>query len=146
MEGELHFTRGRGTTSLFWPNQRAIMTWGRSSEVSVSRRVPVDTIDAWARREDIGPIEVFKLDIQAGELLALHAADRTLRQEILVVYTEVFFNPMYEGGALFSEIDLLLRERGFLLYDIYKPAVDSRGMLLNANPIYLHGVRLGFSA
>ena len=143
-EMELHFTESRGTTSLFKPNTRADDTWGQQLHVKESRAVPVVTIDGWAERENIGPIGFMKFDIQAGELLALRGAEKTLRDQALLVYTEIFFNPMYDGGALFGDIDALLRSHGFLLYNIYKPAADSRGMLLHANPIYVHSERLGF--
>jgi len=143
-EMQLHFTESRGTTSLFKPNTRADDTWGTQSHVKESRTVPVVAIDGWAERENVDPIDFMKFDIQAGELLALRGAEKTLREQTLLVYTEIFFNPMYEGGALFGEIDALLRTAGFLLYNIYKPAADKRGMLLHANPIYIHAERLGF--
>jgi hypothetical protein len=50
---------------------------------------------------------------------------------------------MYEGGAVHAEIDLCLRESGFLLYNLYKPKTDAHGVLKQADAIYVHGARLG---
>ncbi|UCE49370.1 MAG: FkbM family methyltransferase, partial [Phycisphaerales bacterium] len=88
-------------------------------------------------------IELIKLDIQGAELKALRGAARMLEDSTLIVYTEICFNPLYEGGALYGEIDLLLRDYGFGLYDIYKPKCDSRGLIMWANAIFVNLKRLG---
>jgi len=84
------------------------------------------------------PIQVMKFDIQGGELNALRGAAGLLKKSVALVYTEILFNPLYEGGALFSEIDLCLRNSGFVLYDIYKPRHHRDGKLLWANAIFIH--------
>ncbi len=50
---------------------------------------------------------------------------------------------MYEYGAIFSEIDLFLREFGFVLYNIYKPMSDDNGLLNQANAVYVHAEKIG---
>jgi len=47
------------------------------------------------------------------------------------------FNSLYEGGAVFADLDVLLRERNFVLHDIYKPKYNDQGMLMWGNAIYL---------
>ena len=44
----------------------------------------------------------------------------------------------YEGGALYSEIDLFLRQNGFGLYDMYKPIHGPNGLLMWANAIFVN--------
>ena len=83
-----------------------------------------------------------KLDIQGGELAALRGAEGLLRSGTLAVYTEVLFNPLYEHGALFGEIDQFLRTCGFALFNLFKPAADERGLLLWGNALYVHVERL----
>ncbi len=59
------------------------------------------------------------------------------------VYAEIFFYPLYEGGALYSEIDLFLRGNGFGLYDMYKPKYGPNGLVMWANAIFVNLQRLG---
>jgi FkbM family methyltransferase len=141
---ELHVTRSPGTTSLFAPNQRLRELYPSETEVQSVLQVETTTIDEWAARHGRADLHVMKLDIQGGELRALRGAQHILGTATLLVYTEVFFNPLYEGGALWSEIDLCLRASGFLLHTIVKPRVDQRGLLLQANAVYIHAGRLGY--
>ncbi len=50
-----------------------------------------------------------------------------LRESTLLVYTEIWFNAVYDGSPLYSEIDAFLRTQGFALYDMYKPKYDPTG-------------------
>lgn len=140
---DLFATRGRGQTSLHRPNRRNVAVNRAGASIDATHRVRVVTLDDWWCEAGDPPIELLKLDIQAGELGALRGAARLLRRCVLLVYTEVFFNPMYEGGALFSEIDLWLRECGFVLHNFFGPRTDARDSLLRANAIYLHEERMG---
>jgi len=60
-----------------------------------------------------------------------------LRESVELIYIELWFNPGYEGGALYSEIDLFLRSYGFALQDFYKPRYDVHGAIMWANAIFL---------
>jgi hypothetical protein len=55
----------------------------------------------------------------------------------VLIYIEIFFNPMCEGGTICSEIDLFLRSQGFCLYNIDKPRADESRMLNQANTIFI---------
>jgi len=75
-----------------------------------------------------GAIDFLKLDIQGFELPTLqHAAQVLARTN--VVHCEVSFAPIYDGQALFSEIETLLRAAGFWLLDFSSlcryPSVDA---------------------
>jgi len=65
---------------------------------------------------DVVRVDFLKLDIQGFEYAALAHA-RSVLSRTLAVHCEVEFLPLYQGQALFSEIDLLLRESGFRLVD-----------------------------
>ena len=107
------------------------------------REVEITTIDDWVRSHGKPSLELLKFDIQGAELKALRGATRTLQESTLLIYTEVWFNPGYEAGALFSEIDSFLRSSGFVLYDLYKPKHDRRGTIIWGNAIFVHASRLG---
>jgi FkbM family methyltransferase len=94
----LHVTASPGSTSLFAPAERLRQIQPEGASVTSREQVELVTIDQWAQRNGDPPIQLMKLDIQAGELRALRGADRVLRSSTLLVYTEICLNPVYEGG------------------------------------------------
>ncbi len=142
-DADLHVTESPGSTSLFTPGKRLKQMDSQGSSVKSLEKVKVVTIDEWAKRNDDPAIQLMKFDIQAAELKALRGAVHVLRSSTLLVYTEICFNPMYEEGAIFSEIDLFLREYGFVLYDMFKPKYNPNGLILWGNAIFLNTERLG---
>lgn len=137
-EMTLNLNQQTGMTSIFETNKLSAELFPEGENSQQPTTVPVSTIDSWREQNGNPPFEIMKFDLQAAELKALKGAARTLTESTLVIYTEVFFNPLYEGGALFSQIDLLLREYGFSLFNIYKPKASKQGMLLWANAVYVN--------
>ena len=142
-EADLHVTESPGSTSLFVPGSRLKENGYEGTDVQHVEQVRLTTIDEWAVGHAPDGIQLIKLDIQGAELAALEGAKRVLNTSTLLVYTEIWFNPAYQGGALFAHIDSFLRTNDFLLYDFYKPKYGSSGMLIWANAIYVHAKRLG---
>lgn len=133
---ELHVTQSPGQSSLLSPNAALHAYDAAGSTVTQVVRVPGVRLDDWAREHAVQP-QAMKLDIQQAELVALRGADRLLRESLRAVYTEVFFNPMYDGGCLFGDIDRCLRDRGFSLHDLYRPRYDRQGRVAWANALYV---------
>jgi len=133
----LNITASPGTTSLLAPNATLTASYRNEATIVAQREVPLVTLDQWASTVPTVPINLIKLDIQGGELAALRGATRLLTTSVKLVYTEIMFNSLYEGGALFADLDRLLRECGFRLHDIYKPKYNDQGMLMWGNAIYL---------
>jgi len=145
IEGQatLHVTESPGSTSLLATGKRLREIMPDGSSLRSKEKVELVTIDNWAKRNGDPAIELMKFDIQGGELKALRGAVRTLQSSTLMVYAEISFNPLYEDGPIYSEIDLFLREYGFALYDIYKPKYGPNGLILWANAIFVDTERLG---
>ena len=141
---QLNVTENIGSTSLFQPNQRFSNSHPTESSLKETVAIKAITIDEWVRKNGKPTLELMKFDIQASELAALQGATTTLKSSTLLIYTEIFFNPLYKNGAIFSDIDLFLRDFGFVLYNIYKPMADKNGLLNQANAIYVHSKKLGF--
>ncbi len=139
---ELNITSSRGNVSLLKPAKHLKDYDPDGSVINKTETVEVVTIDDWVRENSSPSIELLKFDIQGNELKALKGADRTLREKVLLIYTEVCFNSLYDEGAIFSQIDILLREYGFELYDFYGPKYSSDGVLLWANAIFIHRQRI----
>jgi len=138
----LNLTTAPGSTSLLTPNQRMQELFHADAAVESSVEVDVTTIDDWVQSNGDPAIQIMKFDIQGAELKALRGATRTLRESALLIYTELWFNPGYEGGTLYGEMDAFLRSQGFLLFDIYKPKYDPRGLLTWANAIFVNPERV----
>ena len=141
---QLHVTEAAGNTSLLNPTEKLRQIDPVGGAVKEDVCVPIVTIDRWAKDNGVPAIQAMKFDIQGHELAALKGAAHTLGTSTLLIYTEIWFNSVYEGGALFSEIDLFLRAHGFALYDIYKPKYNRNGLIQWANAMYVHAERLGF--
>ncbi len=140
---ELQVTGSPGNTSLFRPGSRLKEIDPQGASIKSVEKVEAVTIDGWARRNGDLAIQLMKFDIQGGELRAFRGAAQTLSSSTILVYTEILFNSLYDGGAICSQIDLCLREYGFVLYDIFKPKYGSNGLLMWGNAIFLHADRLG---
>lgn len=139
----LHVTESPGSTSLFAPGNRLRQFQPEGAAVKNLQQIDLVTIDQWAQRNGDPAIQLMKFDIQAGELKALQGAVRVLKGSTMLVYTEIWFNPVYDGGGIYSQIDLFLRECGFTLYDIFKPKYEKNGSLMWANAIFVNATRLG---
>jgi FkbM family methyltransferase len=140
---ELQVTRSPGSTSLLTPGRRLRRMNPNGATVRSVEKIKAVTIDEWARRNGNPAIQLMKFDIQEGELQAFRGAANVLQTSTLLVYTEISFNPLYDEGGIYSEIDLYLREYGFILYDIFKPKYDPKGPLMWGNAIFLRADRHG---
>ncbi len=142
-DASLHITESPGNTSLLTPGRRLKEITPEGASVKSKEKVELVTIDDWAQRNGDLSIELMKFDIQGGELKALRGGARMLGNSTLLVYAEISFNPLYEGGAIYSEIDIFLRGYGFCLYDMYKPKYNRAGLIMWANAIFVNFERLG---
>jgi FkbM family methyltransferase len=140
---ELHVTESAGNTSLLIPTEKFNRIDPIGAVIKETVSVPIVTIDQWAEDNGGLPIQLIKFDIQGYELTALKGAVHMLEKSTLLIYSEIWFNSVYEGGALFSDIDEFLRRQGFGLYDIYKPKYNRNGLIQWANAMFVHAERLG---
>jgi len=129
----LNFCQAPGMTSLLTPNREVLELfhgfpdWGK---VIGTEEVETRRLDDIAETADV---DMVKIDIQGGELMALSHAKKRLKTT-LVIQTEVEFLAMYEGQPLFSEVEMFLRKQGFMLHRFY-PAVSRvmRPLLVDDN-------------
>ena len=103
------------TSSLFEPNSALLAQFQNLEEFArVVRSYPVDTV----RLDDVPEArnaDLLKIDVQGAELMIIDNAKETLRTAG-VVETEISYVPIYKNQPLFSDIDIAMRERGFLLH------------------------------
>ena len=116
-ERTLHVCELEGMTSLLVPDPSHLALfnlfpiWGK-----VKERIAVTT----RKLDDIAEItqmDFLKMDVQGveGEVLA-HGRNKL--RDTVVIQTEVSFVPLYKGQPCFGEMDLALRELGFLPHSV----------------------------
>ena len=76
-----------------------------------------------------------KLDLQGAERLVLTGGVDAL-DRVRVIYTEVFFEPLYAGAWRFSETNEFLSSRGFKLCGLSNIVHAADGDLVQANATY----------
>ena len=112
---ELKVCAIEGMTSLLEPNTNLLNyfhgfpEWGKVKERLIIPTVRLDDFNT------IKNIDYLKIDIQGGELEVFRNGVNKLRH-CLVIHTEVEFLPMYKGQPLFSEVEMFLRDLGFVFH------------------------------
>lgn len=71
-------------------------------------------ISSWAKLNNIKKIDLVWMDVQQAELEVFKGFGDLLKN-VGVIYTEVCYEPYYNGGALYDEIYSFLNDLGFLL-------------------------------
>lgn len=116
---EMFINQSPMTSSLLPSSELSLRYFGRHAQLRETRSIEVITLDHWAEEANIDRIDILKLDLQGYEKQALVGARKLLRRSEAVVVLEVNFAPFYEGCSLFSDVDLVLRDCGYSLYNLY---------------------------
>jgi FkbM family methyltransferase len=112
-EGTLRICKAAGMTSLFRPDPRVLAqfdgfaAWG---QVVGEERIATRRLDDIV---EIEALDFLKIDVQGSEL-AVFRGGRNRLSGAVAVQTEVSFLALYEGQPTFGEIDLELRQSGFV--------------------------------
>ena len=104
-------------------------------------KVPCKRLDDVLLAERVSQVSVIKLDTQGSEISILKGATNAL-STCNIIDIEVEFNPIYGGQGLFSDVDIFLREKGFVLWRLenlvhYAPEcvpAAASGFSLHAEP------------
>ena len=82
------------------------------------REVPVITLDNFCGEKKAEGPYVLKVDTQGADLEVLAGAEKTLEQTELILL-EAFLFQFYQGIPLIHDIVAFMKERGFVIYDIF---------------------------
>jgi len=119
-EAKLLVTNHQTNTSLLPANRPIIdRIYQDPSDFNVIKEVvvPCTTLDRVSLIENL-EITALKADTQGTELSILQGAEKCLQKSLMVVELEVEFTQLYSNQPLFAEVDLFMREHGFVLFDI----------------------------
>ncbi|MCF8478167.1 MAG: FkbM family methyltransferase [Pseudolabrys sp.] len=111
---KLYLTRLPKYSSLRRPDVAVCRRIGKLGNIEPWSVETVDgeTLDTILASAGVEHADFIKVDTQGTELDILRAADRTVERAVAII-AEISFLPWYEGQALFSDVELFLRERGF---------------------------------
>lgn len=151
--GTYHETSWSMTGSLFKPNTPLLERFDQLGEVVALKAThPVKTVRL-VDLPEATEIDMIKIDVQGAELAVFEGAAERLDQ-VLMIWTEVEFIPLYEKQPLFRDVDRFLTERGFLLHSFdalasrrFKAFVSAggerlrRAQVLWADAIYVRDFR-----
>lgn len=86
-------------------------------------KIKTTTLDKFSYENKINQIDFLKLDTQGTELEILRGSEQLLNgSRILSVKTEFSNLAVYKNSCVFSEVDIFLKSKGFILIDcIYYP-------------------------
>jgi FkbM family methyltransferase len=114
-----HCSPEGGCSSLYRPNRRIIDLLTLLGDPVIAFFDILGTSEVVTKRlddiEELKACDLLKIDVQGSELDVLKGAVLTLR-ETAVVELEVEFVPLYEEQPLFAEVDIFMRNNGFLLH------------------------------
>lgn len=109
-----------------------LVTQSGQEEVSV---VP---LGEFCQKHGIDCLDIIKLDLQGNEMDALRGAGE-LVDTAKIIFVEVQFLQVYEGAALFSDLEIFLRSKGldlYQFYDLVRSPIDGR--LVYGDALFAH--------
>jgi FkbM family methyltransferase len=138
--GPARFSLARypGCSSLYTPDPRVIDLFTSIGAGPGGNFTVTDVQEVQTRRlddlEECPAPDYLKIDVQGAELDVLRGATRALAG-VVVLELEVEFVPLYAGQPLFGDIQVFLREHGFLLHKFLDVAGRCfRPLQLGSNP------------
>lgn len=90
-------------------------------DVLPPERIETVTLDRLCKDRGIDTLDILKMDIQGGELMALKGAETMLvRGAIRLIVLEVLFQPLYKDQPMFWDLADHLHRYGYALQGIYQ--------------------------
>ena len=116
----MHITKSNLTSSLLPISQTATRFLGDLVHEAGQAKVPVSSLDEFVAKENIGHVDLLKLDVQGFEIEVLRGAAVSLRNNhISTILTEVTFVKLYEDQAYFHDVYGELIRHNYQLVGLY---------------------------
>ena len=137
---KLHLNRGSATNSLL-PNTPESSQFQPSEFCGETgtTEIGLTTLDAYCEQQNIGFIDLLKIDAQGSELRILHGARRLLAAgKVALFHCEVLFVPLYDGQPSSCEIQEFLRSYDLALVGFYNLVRNEEHRLLWGEALFFH--------
>ena len=123
-DGPVEFHAGEGRARTRSSLRSIDYTGARNTLVTVDAR----TLDSLPQVLGIPPADFVKLDTEGSEDLVLNGGINMFRQDVLGILVEVAFWTDQSGGVAFRDLDRMLTEQGFVLFDLQINRSDKRAI------------------
>lgn len=134
-EAQFEINRSEASSSLLPIDPRNTVWFGRDLAVARTIRVPTMTLPALMEEQRLETVDLLKLDLQGAERFVLTGGEAVL-ERVRVIYIEVFFEQLYDGAWLFSEMNKFLAAHGFKLCGLSNIVHARDGDLVQANATF----------
>ena len=116
---DLHLASQPGCSSTLSPNMELLTELGRDHDFRIvnSFSMQVEPLDAFCQKQQLQDADFLKVDVQGGELAILRGASKMVSEWLLGIRAEVEFAQLYHNQPQFSEMELHLRQHGFITAD-----------------------------
>lgn len=114
-----YLTESKGNYTLFKPDNEYINRFAPRDSYIVNKTIELDVVslDSVMSEQGVQDVDYIKMDAEGGELEIIKGANKTLKT-VFSVELEAWFNRINENAPLFSDIDMKMRELGFVLFDV----------------------------
>lgn len=118
-EAVLHVNAFKETNSLL-PSASVNQEIDKLTQYESGETVAIISLDEYCRNNGIAHIDLVKIDTQGNSFQVLKGMDALLaNQRIKYLYVEAEFVEIYKGEKLFSEIEILMRQYGYSIVNLY---------------------------
>jgi FkbM family methyltransferase len=120
-------------------NSTLINSWvDNATKNNGTINIKIDTIDNFCEQNSINKIDILKLDVQGGEMLALEGAIQMLSsKKINLIFMEVEYIEIYKSQPLFHDMTAFLAKYGYRLFGIYDTQWLENGQIAWSDAIFL---------
>jgi FkbM family methyltransferase len=138
-QAPFYATRVSEASSLLQPTERVIELSSQHKYDHAKIDVSTTTLDQYCKMNDIGSIDILKLDIQGSELDALKGAEKLLQAgKITLIYSEVTLAETYRNQSRFVDIVSYLNKNNYEIWDIGSFLYTRNDRIWAANLTFLH--------
>ncbi len=134
-EAQFEINRSEASSSLLPIDPRNTAWFSRDLTVARRVQVPTRTLPALMEEQGLQTVDLLKLDLQGAERFVLTGGEAVL-ERVRVIYTEIFFEQLYAGAWLFSEMNEFLAGRGFKHCGLSNIVHARDGDLVQANATF----------
>ncbi len=141
-KGTLNLNAAFPANSLLASHEKGNENWDDGGMLTTigTQEVIICTIDGFLKENNIGQVDILKMDSQGTEYdIIMGAMDSIQKGKIKLVYTEIITAPTYIGQKHLDEVLKLFRDCKFDLFDIFSLSYTAKNKKLRQiDALFIH--------